>query len=243
MSDLGFKQFIASGTTTISNLLLQRYRDVGMTEAELAVFIQTKAMLDQGASEPNTAIIAKYMGTDAKSVFKELESMRVKGLLEFTNQHNAGGRLTTQVNMQPLYDRLIALVPTDVARVNAEKTAPTIGDEPTRADIFRIIEQEFGRMLTPFELEDVTKWFDVDHFKPVMIKEAVKEAVLNQAYNLKYIQSILINWDKNNIRTLQAVDENRKRRQQHLTPNNGVQSGTNKPHVPLGVDLLNLKTK
>lgn len=51
---LNFAAFMQSGTTSISNYLLQHYRDLGMTNEELLVYVQTKAGIDRGELEPST---------------------------------------------------------------------------------------------------------------------------------------------------------------------------------------------
>ncbi len=82
MHELGFENYINAGQSSVSVLLLQRYRELGLTDQELLVFLQTKAMLDQGATEPNTTQIGEYMGLSAKTVFSVLESIRSKGLIQ-----------------------------------------------------------------------------------------------------------------------------------------------------------------
>ena len=51
-----------------------------------------------------------------------------------------------------------------------------------------------GRLLTPFEIEDLSKTVKEDGTKADLIKEALREAVLNGKPNWKYIQAILRNW-------------------------------------------------
>ena len=44
-----------------------------------------------------------------------------------------------------------------------------------------------------------------------LIKEAIKEATLNGVSSLRYIDKILYEWGKNNIKTAADVEKNRKR--------------------------------
>ncbi|WP_238921623.1 hypothetical protein [Weissella confusa] len=58
---LNFAAFMQSGTTSISNYLLQHYRDLGMTNEELLVYVQTKAGIDRGELEPSTQKIGGHV--------------------------------------------------------------------------------------------------------------------------------------------------------------------------------------
>jgi len=240
--NIRFKQFLEAGTVNVSIMLLQRYREIGLADTELMVYIQIKAMLDRGYFEPSTEAIAKNMGVEARDVFAQIESMRAKKLVNFLTKHDDQKRLVTTLDFQPMYDKLLALVQDGSVRAidrADKKTVPPVGDEPSRAEIFDMIEQEFGRQLSPTELETVINWFEIDHFLPVLIRSAIKEAVLNQALNLRYIESILVNWTKLNYRSEQDVLANSKRRQNYRSKQSGVKKNP-KDHIPLDVDLLTL---
>ena len=64
-----------------------------------------------------------------------------------------------------------------------------------KKDVYSIIENEFGRPLSPIEYETIKHWLDENDEE--IIRKAIKEASLNSVYNLKYIGKILDNWKKN----------------------------------------------
>lgn len=76
-------------------------------------------------------------------------------------------------------------------------------------DIYSIIEQNFGRTLNPIEYETITNW-NKYNFPLEMLKYATTKAVLKNIYNISYIDKILYEWDKNNIRTLAQAQEEDK---------------------------------
>ena len=53
-----------------------------------------------------------------------------------------------------------------------------------------------------------------DHYHPEILKLALREAVLNQAYSFNYIDRILLSWERKNLKTKQQVEEDQKRRKQ-----------------------------
>ncbi len=81
----------------------------------------------------------------------------------------------------------------------------------TKAELFDNLQQCLGRMVTPFEIEDINKWID-DGLPAEVINEALKEAVLENKINFKYINTILRRYIKSGINTLEKVEQDR---QQH----------------------------
>jgi DnaD/phage-associated family protein len=76
---------------------------------------------------------------------------------------------------------------------------------PARTEIFSTFEKEFGRPLSPLEYGQITQW--EKEFSLALILEALKRAVLGGKHNFKYINSILLEWHRNNVQTIQAVRE------------------------------------
>nr|WP_290123138.1 DnaD domain protein [Apilactobacillus ozensis] len=94
------------------------------------------------------------------------------------------------------------------------------------------MEQEFGRSLSPIELETISQWMDSDNYSFEMILLALKESVLNQVRSLKYMDRILLNWEKSNIRTPYEVEVNRKQRYK-----GNYQGNSNKNHTEKGPEI------
>lgn len=84
----------------------------------------------------------------------------------------------------------------------------TVSD--TDKNIFNIIEENFGRTLSPLEYEEIQSWIQ-DNISVELIEYATKIAVLNNACSIKYISRILESWKKKKITTVdQAKEENKK---------------------------------
>lgn len=78
-----------------------------------------------------------------------------------------------------------------------------------------------------------------DGYSPEIILLALKEAVLSQAYNFKYIDRILISWEKQNVHS--AMDVQRVKDQREEKNESEQEKGNaNRPKIPLshwsGVD-------
>ena len=77
-------------------------------------------------------------------------------------------------------------------------------------EIFSLFEQEFGRFLSPMECESITMWLDEDGHSVEIIRAALKEAVLAQKISLRYIDRILFEWKKKNVKTMSDVERQTK---------------------------------
>lgn len=71
--------------------------------------------------------------------------------------------------------------------------------------IYDFLEQNFGRTLNGIEIEMIREWDDNE-----LTRYAIKQAVLNGKYNVKYINTILVNYRNNSITTVQQAQEEEK---------------------------------
>ena len=62
-------------------------------------------------------------------------------------------------------------------------------------DIYSKIEKEFGRPLSPIELETISKWTE-SNISEELIESALKESILNGVTSIRYIDKILFEWNK-----------------------------------------------
>jgi DNA replication protein len=99
------------------------------------------------------------------------------------------------------------------------------------ADVYTCFEKEFGRPLSPFECETLSMWLDDDNHEPVIIKAALREAVISGKLNFRYIDRILFEWKRNGIKTIEQAKSYGQRFRPHQTQqkeNNGGATGQQK---------------
>lgn len=225
---------VNDGQTTIANALLAHYREIGVTNDELLVYLQFKRLIDQGNQFPDAAVIAKSLGESTNTVFQYLHEMLAKKLLTIESITGDDQKIHDRYNFDGLYDKLAVALKKQPVTDQAEKQA---ANENKRQKVFRAIQTEFGRDLSPIEMESISKWFDEDHYDPDVIELALREAVLRQVYNLTYMDRILLNWQKRNLKTAAQVEAERQRSiEQRLNsaPQPQRQTGENAlPKIPL----------
>ena len=96
-----------------------------------------------------------------------------------------------------------------------EKVSSLIVDNEDKEDdagvqIFSEIEKEFGRVLSPIEYEIIKAWQE-SNISDDLIRAALKEAVFSGVNNLRYIDKILYEWQKKGIKTVEDVDNLKKK--------------------------------
>lgn len=199
-----FEKFLNSGNTNISNLIIANYHDLGMDEKELVIYLNLQMYAQKGNYFPMVQNISKNTGFEQSEIYNILQEMIKLGIIELkTVVENHQQR--DIYSLTPVYERLKALF---VQRDNNDSKKKLMSDTQ---ELFKKIEVEFGRPISPIEQEQVHQWIDDDHYSIPLIELALREAVLNQAYSLKYMDRILISWEKSNIKTAEQLQERRKK--------------------------------
>lgn len=140
----------------------------------------------------------------AKTIFKLIKPQIIANNERYENGKK-GGR--PKNNQRLLKNKTIGFVEKE-PNENVNDNENDNGNENEELDIYKYIESNFGRLLSPIEYEEVQSWDDNE-----LTKYAIKQAILNGKCNIKYISRILESYQKNSITTIQqaqASEENFK---------------------------------
>lgn len=224
------QKWIKLGDTTISNVLLQHYRQLGITNNQLILIIQLKSLMDSGSDFPDIEIIAQRMQLPTAKVFTAIHDLIQQKYLTIETSIDKEGKSKDSYQLDFLWERLATLLEQEERTIKKEE------QQLTEKDLFNRFESEFGRPLSPMEIQTIGMWLDEDKYEVDLIEMALREAVLSQVYNLKYVDRILLNWEKKNIKTKAQVVQESKRRRNHQTnmqQSTPTNETTVKPKVPL----------
>lgn len=199
-----FKEWLKSGHVTISTLLLQTYKQLGLSNENLVFLIQLKSFVDQGEGFPNINVIADRMKISRDDAFKEVHALINKDVLTINTKVDEEGKSKDEFSFDLLWEKVLLCLKQN----NNEKMQ--MQTEIDSKELYQLFEKEFGRPLSPIEIQTLNMWIDEDHYKPELIQMALREAVLSQVYSLKYIDRILLNWEKKNIRSKDQVEKESK---------------------------------
>lgn len=205
-----FMDYIHSGHLTVSNLLLENYTAMGLTTDEMMLWLRLAGKNGQGNSFPDLIPIAKEMGITNEQIYFLLNQLVEKQALEIKSLLDEKGRRTDYYDLDKIYEKLEMILLQKEIEIK-EKAS----DEQVK-QLYQSFEQEFGRPLSPIEYQRIGQWLDEDKYRPEIIQLALREAVLNQAYNLNYVDRILLAWEKKNITTKAQVQKEQQRRKDIL---------------------------
>ena len=194
-----------SGNLVLPSELLLNYNRLFSSSDDFLVWQFFYLQNTTALGELSPSQIAEKIGKQVTEVNQAISRLTEKGLLQYR---------TIELNgeIEVIFDATLALERLDQL---FEKQAPnqvqsTPNDLKSLVDTF---QQELGRLLSPFEIEDLEKSLKEDGTSADLIKEALREAVLNGKPNWKYIQAILRNWRHEGIRSVAQVEAKRQERE------------------------------
>lgn len=150
------------------------------------------------------------LNIDLLNIMQYIDVLSNKNLLKVDVVKEENSLAKEIISLEGFYNKLNILIMGEVNNVN---------NNSNNSCIFELIEKEFGRTLSPMEYEIIKAWLD-SGTNEELIKEALKEATFNGVNNLRYIDKILYEWGKNNIKTVKDVENNRKKRNTKNKTNN-----------------------
>ncbi|WP_141433305.1 DnaD domain-containing protein [Bacillus sp. 03113] len=203
-------KWLQEGSMSIPVALLTQYRQLKLSEKEFVLLLQVRLFIEKGNDFPTPTELSSCMTIEVSECIEILRSLIQRGFIEIKDGNNPDGIRYERYSLEPLWEKLFHLM------VMQEKQSEKSLLKQEETDLYTCFEKEFGRPLSPFECETLAMWMDDDRHDPIIIKAALREAVISGKLNFRYIDRILFEWKKNGIRTIeQAKSYGRKFRQNH----------------------------
>lgn len=201
-----------TGSTNVPNLLLRFYKQMHITDSEMLTLIQMfRLCCDENDLHPEPEKLAEYMSATPAEIEKNIKSLFKKKVLDETLYYDESrDEVLTGYDYEPLFERLSDYWAFARAK-EIEKAGKKMDGQSTRskgeavASCYLSFEKEFGRPLSPIEMEKIAQW--VEHPGPELVQEALRRAVLIGKRNFRYIDTILLEWAKNNLNSIASIEE------------------------------------
>lgn len=209
-----FNDYRALGFTTLQNGLIAYYPQLQISDAELLLIIQLEAFSQQGETFPSNEKIAANTNLTVADVGNLIQRLIDRDYLTIEQTTDSQDKIGNKYSLDKLYNALDQYISQNVLIKNKHDKKVVVSDSLENNPVnylSRKVEVEFGRYLSPIEREEVAQWLSVDHYNPDIIELALREAVLSQAYSLKYIDRVLLNWQRHNLKTTAEVERFLKR--------------------------------
>jgi len=200
------RDFFAEGFTVMPNILIKYSDRLGLEGTDLLILLAIFYFQQTGRYELEIADFSQLLHIQERQIQVSIEKMRDLGLLTDIDQSLETTGLFEKVADLWAEERMRAV------QQKQQEAAITVqlkaGKEQLLSPLINIInlfEREFGRALTPIEIDQIKNWYCEHGYAETLIKEALKRAVLRGILNLNYMDKILASWAKMNIRTTREV--------------------------------------
>lgn len=145
--------------------------------------------------------LSKEFFCDNKKIMEYIGVLQKGKLIEIKVIKNEKNIMEEYISLDFFYDKISLCIVND----SIDEENKSIEKE----SIFTILEKEFGRSLSAIEIEIVKAWQE-NKYSDEIIKEAIKESVMNGVPSLRYIDKILYTWSSKGIKTIEEVEKNRR---------------------------------
>ncbi len=195
-----------SGNLVLPSALLLHFKELFPSSDDFLVWQFFYLQNTTGLDEMSPSQIAERIGKEISDVNQAISNLTERGLLQYR---------TIELNgeIELLFDASLALECLDNLLGAAHSSSDQLTPQNQLKNLVETFQQELGRLLTPFEIEDLTKTLKEDGASADLIKEALREAVLNGKQNWKYIQAILRNWRHEGIKSVAQIEAKRAERE------------------------------
>lgn len=169
-------------------LLLEKYYLLDITELEVVILTKLNHLLNKGSKKLIASDLSKTMKVSSSVLSKRLVDLVNKGYISITVVDSSCGE---EFNLDETYKRLAYLL---------ENNDEVLEKEEINNDfhtLVKYIENQFGTILRPLDLEVINHWINNDKYSIDTIKEAVNEASRNNKNSVKYVD-VFLNKKKEN---------------------------------------------
>jgi len=209
---------VLEGFTSVPNILLKIYRRIGISDFQMIILIQLiRLRVEDRNYYPSPEVIAQYMESTPARIKNELAELLEKEIIAVSEYYdNDKNVIFNGYDFDPLFlkvsdvwagirAREIEESEKIIRKANLGNGFNNFKYRDKVSELITSFEKEFGRPLSPIEVEQIEKW--AGETAPVLVVEALRRAVLGGKHNFKYINSILLEWKKNNLKTLDSIAE------------------------------------
>ena len=198
MNNSKLLDLLKKGNIVVPLYFLQNYKKLKLELEEFIFLMYLYNLGDKCLFDPNK--FSKDLNISNKSVMTYVGKLSDKGLISVKTLKTDKGLMEEYITLDDFYNKMSLSVMEEVNTPDTKK----------ESDIYELIQKEFGRTIGSIEIEIINAWLE-NNISEDLIKEALKEAVFNGVFNLRYIDKILYKWEKDGIKTVKDVEERRKK--------------------------------
>ena len=194
-------ELIKTKDLVIPSALLINYKELGLNEKELIFVALLMSYNNDVIFDP--ALFSKSLNFDTNEIMELISDLSSKKYIDIVVKKE-NGKMREFIDLNMLYEKLLLFT------IDEDEI-----EESQESTIYNMIETEFGRTLSPIEYETISGWLNAK-IDEGLIKEALKETVLNGVNNLKYMDKILYEWTKKGYKKASDVRKKTKKEENEI---------------------------
>lgn len=194
------ERLMASEALDIKEWLIKNYKKLGLNETEAMLLLHLCQMKKQGNRFLSIKQLTERMSLDFRQCSDLVLSLVQRGFVAFEIDYDDKGIARESYTLTPLYEKIGGQLMDEHEELQQQDVQNAI------AELIQLIENQFGRTCSSFEIQLIASWINDYQFSIDLIKLALKEALLAEAHNLKYVDRILLNWRSKNIHTVEDAE-------------------------------------
>ncbi|HEO3800015.1 TPA: DnaD domain-containing protein [Streptococcus agalactiae] len=197
-----------SGQLTLPSALFFHFKSIFKTADDFLVWQFFYLQNTTNLSDLTPSRIATSLDKTVADINRSISNLTSQGLLD-VKTIELNHEIEIIFDTRPVFAKLDKLFEEDNQVIIDNKTA----DSNRLKDLVGDFERELGRLLSPFELEDLQKTLQEDQTDPDIVRAALREAVFNGKTSWNYINAILRNWRREGLTTLRQIEERKQARE------------------------------
>ncbi|KAF1236286.1 DnaD domain-containing protein [Streptococcus agalactiae] len=197
-----------SGQLTLPSALFFHFKSIFKTADDFLVWQFFYLQNTTNLSDLTPSRIATSLDKTVADINRSISNLTSQGLLD-VKTIELNHEIEIIFDTSPVFAKLDKLFEEDNQVIIDNKTS----DSNRLKDLVGDFERELGRLLSPFELEDLQKTLQEDQTDPDIVRAALREAVFNGKKSWNYINAILRNWRREGLTTLRQIEERKQARE------------------------------
>lgn len=200
---MNYYEEYSKGHLVLPSALLTHFNKLFPSSSDFLVWLYFFENSDVAPSE-----IASKIGSTPAEINRAIDRLAKFGAMKVT-LIEIDGEMETFFDVSPAFKHLDELLNSD----NGSGTSVNEENEGTLKELISLFEAEMG-VISPVQMEELRAWLFEDDYEFALIKQALREAVLNRKVSLNYIKAILRNWKNEGVHSVQAVENRQIERQE-----------------------------
>ena len=207
MNKSKFNKVIQDGNIVIPLYILKYFKKLNITMDEFIFLMYLYNKQDNLDFNPEK--ISLDLNIDIMEVMGYISTLTDKGYLNLQVKKTDNNLLEEVIDLSSFYEKISILL------INNEEI------ETNNKGILSFVEKELARPISSLEIQMIEGWKN-NNISDELIKEAIKLALNDGVYSLKYIDKILIDWKNHGYKDVNDVKNTKQDKQEEENINDDI---------------------